>query len=121
MAGWPHGLIEIAEVIGEEAALKLSESFGGFRVHIPKSPAADSPLARAIGLEAAEKLARHAGGDRLYVPMGRPHIKKPAIAAAAGTVAEIARRFGVTERWARAVRSQLRPRRPTATESEDQT
>lgn len=117
MAGWPQGLITIAEIVGEEAAAKLSDTYGGFRIHVPKQ-AAGRLLAEVIGLEAATALAQIDGGNRIYVPNRAAALsKKAAIAGAEGSVAGIARSLGVSERWARKVRQQMRPR-PSPT-SED--
>jgi hypothetical protein len=66
----PVNLLEIVEIIGEAAALKLVEQFGGTTPRLPaiKNISADHPLAQCIGIEALTALAKETGGGRwLYV------------------------------------------------------
>jgi hypothetical protein len=108
MDGWPTSMVMIAAIVGEEAARKLSEEFGGFRILVPRRPTPGTIIARTIGTEAAAHLCQEYGGHRVYVAkLAAAKAKKRAIAEATGSVAEIARRFGVSERWARRVRQQL--------------
>lgn len=67
----PDKLGEIAEIIGVESALKLSESFPGIRIFIPRNVRGSSPIVAAIGIQAARKLARHYEGEAIVVPMAR--------------------------------------------------
>lgn len=54
--------------IGDAAARKLVESFGGVRVYVPQLPEPEDMLSRLIGVEAALKLAQVYGGERLELP-----------------------------------------------------
>jgi Mor family transcriptional regulator len=65
----PVNLLEIVEIIGEAAALKLVNSFGGQTVRIPALRNANSEhaLAQCIGIEALTALAKADGGRWLYV------------------------------------------------------
>lgn len=66
----PVNLLEIVEVIGEAAALKLVERFGGTTPRLPalRNINHDHPLAQCIGVEALTALAKVTGGGRwLYV------------------------------------------------------
>lgn len=66
----PVNLLEIVEVIGEAAALRLVERFGGQRVRIPALSNAreEHPLAQCIGLERLQKLIGLDGGRWMYIP-----------------------------------------------------
>jgi len=67
----PVSLLEIVEIIGDAAALKLVEQFGGTTPRLPalRNISADQQLAQCIGLEALTKLAQETGGGRwLYIP-----------------------------------------------------
>jgi hypothetical protein len=54
--------------IGEAAALKLVDAFGGARVYVPQMPEPEDMLSGLIGIEAALQLARVYGGERLELP-----------------------------------------------------
>ncbi len=87
------------------AALRLLAEWGGTSRYIPAHPGPDSPLVALIGVDAAQVLAAVAGGGNYDVPMATyRHARKGVIARAAGSTREVARRFGVTERWVRKVR-----------------
>lgn len=66
----PVNLLEIIEVIGEAAALKLVERFGGTTPRLPalRNVNAEHPLAQCIGLAPLTELVKITGGGRwLYV------------------------------------------------------
>ena len=66
----PVNLLEIIEVIGEAATLRLVESFGGTTPRLPalRNINAEHPLAQCIGVKALTELAKATGGGRwLYV------------------------------------------------------
>ncbi len=65
----PVNLLEIIEVIGEAAALKLVEEFGGQRIRIPalSNATEDHPLAQCIGQDALRRLIGLDGGRWMYV------------------------------------------------------
>ena len=65
---WPRSLLEIAELLGDEAALLLWQAYPGVHVHVPKAISADHPLAQVLGIEVAAKLAAARGGENLQVP-----------------------------------------------------
>ena len=72
----PPLLREIADVAGEEAALRIAEARGGARVFIPAQAAPDHWLTQAVGPEAAAAICAHfragEGGLSLDLPLG-PH------------------------------------------------
>lgn len=65
----PVNLLEIVELIGEAAALKLVEDYGGQTIRIPalRNVNVDHALTRCIGLESLTALAKADGGRWLYV------------------------------------------------------
>lgn len=66
----PLNLLEIIEVIGEAAALKLVERFGGTTQRLPalRNITADHPLAQCIGVDVLATLVKTINGGRwLYV------------------------------------------------------
>jgi hypothetical protein len=98
------GLAEIVEAIGEDAAAKLVERFGGGRLYVA-SGIEGHAIADAIGLDAARKLSGEFRAMSLYIPTTFGHrSKKAAIAAAEGHPRDIARRFGVSIRWVQKVK-----------------
>ena len=60
---------EIIAVIGTQAALNLSDSFGGATLYIGKVLNVD--IIHAIGYQAALKLSEVYGGCLLYVPQAK--------------------------------------------------
>lgn len=66
----PVNLLEVVEIIGEAAGLKLVERFGGTTPRLPalRNVNAEHPLAQCIGLAALTELVKITGGGRwLYV------------------------------------------------------
>ena len=62
-------LLEIAEVIGAPAALRLAEVHGGREsCYIPKTARRNHPWAQVVGWEAWRALCREYGGERLDIP-----------------------------------------------------
>src|SRR5579883_2549479 len=59
--GWPARLVEIADLIGDAAALRLVAAFGGLRIYIPAQPKPDQALWQAVGESAAHLLAERYG------------------------------------------------------------
>lgn len=112
----PQAVLELVDVIGYEASIKLVQTFGGLDVHVPVGRLESGNLARlneTIGELAAEALMAVYGGARLYVPkcdaalialrnqrfcqaveeaVSLGESKKAAIQA-------LAVEFGITERW----------------------
>jgi hypothetical protein len=110
--GLPELLVEIAEVAGLDAALKIAEARGGTRTHFPARAPDGHWLVELVGREAADKLCAHfrvtmRGGIELLVPYGpKSHYGKARrrfdeLVAEGETVAAAARRVGVHLRTAR--------------------
>ena len=109
MRGWPAGLVELAEVVGPEAALILQRDWGGIRLYVPRNLDESHPIALAIGWDAALKLCQWRPGEQLLLPsLYAARSRKAMIAAAKGSHAQIARALGVTERHVRGVKAGAR-------------
>ena len=96
----PPKLIEIAQVIGLDAALKLSAAWPGIRLTVPKDIRADHPIALHLGIEAAGKLASIYGGDTLVPPMctryHRERLNERILQALeTRSAADVAREYGI--------------------------
>ena len=65
----PINLLEVVEIIGEAAALKLVAQYGGQTPRIPavRNVNADHPMAICIGIEALTALSKADGGRWMYV------------------------------------------------------
>lgn len=61
-------LDDLAEVIGEQAALDLALAYRGEALYVPKDPATDPGLAAAIGAEAAAHLCEAFYRTTIYMP-----------------------------------------------------
>jgi hypothetical protein len=113
----PEIIVNISDLIGYKAALKLINAFGGIRFEIPQGVQASryfDALVVAIGADATEKLTRTYGGDMVYIPCC--HIafiklrnvefkQEVTLAVARGEVQtavihRLAPQYGFTERWA---------------------
>lgn len=89
----------LAEYIGEEAAARLADAFGGCQVKVPKRRDGVwwARLVEAIGERDAEELCRIFGGESIYIPRnassGREELRRLVLRrlAAGETFAEIAR------------------------------
>lgn len=102
-------LQELAELIGLEATLKLTEQRGGSRFSIPTRPGPEHWLTQLIGADAAGILGKRFGGNTIDLPLGPQRglnaMRRRCDEALArgATVSEAARLSGLTERavWMR--------------------
>lgn len=74
MSGLPGILQEIADIVGEDAALAIAAARGGTQVYIPPEPPSDHWLCKLIGVALARALAAELTmgikGLRLELPLG---------------------------------------------------
>lgn len=92
-------LDDIAEVIGEAAALELAWAFRGEMLYIPKDPATEPLIARAIGQDAAGRLCEVFFRTTCYMPFTTALARKVAALEQAGrTRKQIARELHIAER-----------------------
>lgn len=61
-------LVELVAAIGEDAAERLREHFGGTVLYVPFELPDEHRICRAIGRDDAKKLCAWAGGGRVSVP-----------------------------------------------------
>lgn len=64
----PGILLEICELIGIQATLKLVAKYGGVRLYVPKTLRPDHDLVVIIGRELAEYMEERFGGEVLEIP-----------------------------------------------------
>ena len=109
----PASLAEIAACIGLQPTLRLVERWGGLDLWVPQRPS-DELLAQ-LGREAAEALCARYGLERVYIARAEAAVRAARDAeirdrrAAGWTAAQLARRYGLTERrvWAILASSQI--------------
>lgn len=92
-------LDDLAEVIGEEAAILLACQFGGRRLYVPKYPAANPGIAEAIGVALAERLCEAFYRTTITIPMREANRRMVHKLSSEGLERhDIARRLRITER-----------------------
>jgi len=101
-------LLDLAELIGDAAALRLAEVYGGQdSLYVPKRPRHDHSMANVLGPDAFDTLCWHYGGERIDVPRNAnaETTKTRILQMDDGTASrnEIARRLGCTARYVRMV------------------
>lgn len=92
-------LDELAEVIGETAALDLAWAFRGIVLYIPKNPDTEPRIAEAIGDELAARLCEALWRVSVYMPFTEI-LRRKVLALDAANVSrrEIALQLGIAER-----------------------
>ena len=109
----PPSLRELVAVIGLDATLRIVEQRGGVRLVVPSRARPGHWLAELIGLEALERLVDVYGREEIDIPRcagALRAIRARQIAAehAAGVSnAQLARRYGYTERGIRKLRRRI--------------
>ena len=67
-ADLPRGLADIADIVGLDIALLLSENFGGVPQYVPMEPNSNHKLAKVIGLPALKRLSSVYAGVWIEIP-----------------------------------------------------
>lgn len=106
MSGVTYAPVDrLVEVLGVPDALKFAERFGGNRLYVPQPERLkpEGALVATLGYEAARKLAFEWRGMEIMVPKCREYLARArarAIHAEPATMsrADIARKYGITER-----------------------
>jgi hypothetical protein len=102
MNSLPRTVRQLAEIIGEDAAVQLSGLACNRQLYVPHNMSASHPIAQAIGPSAAAELHRHYRGE--LVSLAERAARRQAIAQAiAGglPIHALTERFGITARRAR--------------------
>ncbi|MDT7533750.1 hypothetical protein OVY48_09970 [Sphingobium sp. SA2] len=87
---------ELIALMGEDAFVALTEAFGGRRLYVPGTIAADHDISRAIGADAATRLSERIAPDVIRVPLARD-LRARRYRAAGLSNGAIATRLGITE------------------------
>ncbi len=66
----PHGLQQLADAAGTEAALKIAMARGGSRLRIPQR-AEGSAIADLVGIDAAREIIKHLADERIEIPLAK--------------------------------------------------
>lgn len=88
--------LDLIEIIGHDATIRLANEFAGTRVYVPLHPKPSQELTIAIGEEAARALAARLGGGMVRVPLYR-ELRAQFYRDQGFSNARIAARLGVTE------------------------
>ena len=64
----PPAALQLAQVIGVMATLRLCEEWPGIPIRIPETCPADHAITRAIGSESAAQLSAYYGGETITPP-----------------------------------------------------
>lgn len=109
MGGYPGVFQEIAQLVGDEAAAKLAEQYGGVRLYIPGKLTAKHPLRELLGQEIAQQLCGEFAGLAVEIPRGnmsqiaRRNSLIMADRAAGMSQRELAIKYHLTERTIRKI------------------
>lgn len=92
-------LQELAQVVGEGAALDLAWALKGTILYVPKDPATRPEIAEAIGADGAARLCEVFWGTAIYMPYTEALERKVRAMADAGqSRRSIALALGIAER-----------------------
>ena len=107
---WPSLLREVAETLGDQAALKLVAQLGGQRIVISKRAGETRLRDELLGVELAEYLERNFGGEYLRIPNfgARLADERRTIVLQNPNVSanDLAARLGITSRHVERIRAQ---------------
>ena len=67
----PPLVAEVADVVGHDAAMRLVERYGGWRLYVPATLGDDHELVAIIGRAAADRLVERYATDTLWLPLCR--------------------------------------------------
>lgn len=102
--GYPGVLAEIADAIGEDAAMTIANQYGGTRFYVPTRIPHGHRLVELLGMEAAQKLASMLGGldfeiaQAIALKRAKRNAQICAERAEGVSVSNLARKNGMSER-----------------------
>ncbi len=99
---------ELRETIGEQAAARLFERFGGRQIYVPVRSSDDHPIAREIGLRAAQALSARFGGEIIDVPNRKRRELILELHETGMSAQQIAHRLQITRQWVHKVIARTR-------------
>lgn len=96
----PPSLMEIADIAGMAAALKIGTVYAGRRLYVPRRIGPTHSLVELIGMDAARKLVQHFDGATILIPpalAGQARRRREAIQQMSGEASqtEIAHALGI--------------------------
>lgn len=101
----PNSLVDVAETLGLEVALKIISHFGGQEIKFPKRPHDNHPVILALGKQDGYAVCEFLSGCFIYVPhmKARRSIRMDVLALqrTGKERQEIARILGVSQRHVR--------------------
>jgi len=109
----PESVAELVGVVGVTAALAIVEERGGVRMYTPVKADPDHWLAKLIGMVALERLVEYYQGEEIELPRcveAMRAAKDMVIVAeheAGASNADLARRYGYTERGIKKLRRRV--------------
>lgn len=87
---------DLMSLLGKEGFIRLTEEFGGTRLYITQTPAADHAITKAIGGDLAQRLAERYSPAVLRIPLAR-EIRARHYRAIGCSNGRIASKLGMTE------------------------
>ena len=87
---------DLIAMLGDDGFVALAEAFGGTRLYVPKSIAADHEIAEAVGTERAAKLSGLYAGAQIRIPLAREERARHYRGGGLSN-AQVARKLGITE------------------------
>ena len=109
----PDSILDLIDIIGINAALRIVEQRGGIRLYVPAKATAEHWLADLIGLDALQALSSVYAREEIDIPRCAATlkaIKDREIANSTASNSELARRYGMTERNVRKIRRRVEAR-----------
>lgn len=100
----PASLLDVAETLSLDIALKLMEAFPGEEIYFPSYPSEDHHVIAALGKEDGYALCGFLSGAIVYIPNGKTGSVRAevlALQANGKSRREIARILGVSQRHVR--------------------
>ncbi len=112
----PESVVDLVETVGLAAALKIVEARGGVRLCVPTQARRDHWLAQLIGVEAMQALVEIYSGEEIEIPRCESAMRAARELriieehAEGASNAQLARRYGYTERGLRKLRRRVEAR-----------
>lgn len=121
----PPSLMEIAEIAGMAAALKIGTTYAGKRLYVPRRIGPRHALVALVGLDAARRLVQHFDGETILIPpalAGEARRRREAIHRMTGEASqtEIAHALGIARSTVQRQQAKARGQAPARRRGRDQ-